>query len=409
MTITVRRILLVLTLVGLASALASLYVHVQMLRQPGYVSFCDVSATISCTQVYQSRYSAVGGIPVALFGSLWYAAVLVLLAGSRWGWASLRENALAYVFLLGVAGLASVIYLGYAAFVIIKALCVMCAVTYVAVIGVFLVSGARMKTPMTTIPRSIWRDCKAALASPAAIAVVLVFIVSSTVAIAFVPRHGASPVAAAGSQSPADRQSEFMRFWESQTRVVVPVTTDGAAVVIVKFSDYMCPACAQSYLDYKEILARYQAKYPGEIKFILKDYPLERECNPNMQIDMHVAGCESAAAVRMARAKGRGDAMEDWLFTRNQSLTPAAVRQAARDIGGVPDFDAQYQAVLNQIRSDIALASVLGINRTPTFFIGHREPGKDGVQFVRMEGGLPPEYFEMALKFELTKAGKIAP
>jgi len=408
MTTTVRRVLLVLTLVGLSSSIASVYVHVQLLRQPGYVSFCDVNATVNCTEVYQSRYGSVAGVPVALFGALWYAGVMVLLAGSRWGWPSLRESAVAYIFVLGVAGLGSVIYLAYASLVILKAVCAMCIITYVAVTGVFLTSGARISFPMTTIPRRCWQDVRSAMASPPAIAVVLVFIMSSTAAIAFMPRHGelkASPA----PQASGDRTSEFIRFWESQPRVQVPVPAEGASVVIVKFSDYMCPGCAQSYLDYKEILARYRTQYPGEIKFITKDYPLERECNANLQRDMHAAACESAVAVRLARLKGRGDAMEDWLYTRNQALTPPIVRQAARDIGGVPDFDEQYQSVLNQIKSDIALATILGIMKTPTFFIGHREPGKDTILYIRQEGPLPPQYFDLALQYELKKAGKITP
>jgi uncharacterized membrane protein len=407
MTTTVRRILLAFVLVGLASSLASLYVHVQLLRQPGYVSFCDVNATVNCTQVYQSRYASIAGVPVALLGSLWYAGVMVLLAGSRWGWPNLRESAVGYVFLLGVAGLGSVLYFAYVSLVVLQTVCAMCIITYVAVVGVFLTSGARIPFPMTTIPRRIWQDVRAALASPPAIAVVLMFIVSSGAALAFMPRP-ADPLASPAPQAGGDRTSEFIRFWESQPRMQIPVSAEGASVVIVKFADFMCPPCAQTYTDYKPILAKYRAQFPGEIKFVTKDYPLERECNPNLPRDIHLAACESAVAVRLARLKGRGDAMEDWLYTRNQALTPLIVRQAARDIGGVPDFDEQYQAVLGQVKSDIALATILGITGTPTFFIGHREPGKDTVLYVK-QGALPAQYFDLALQYELKKAGKITP
>jgi hypothetical protein len=101
--------------------------------------------------------------------------------------------------------------------------------------------------------------------------------------------------------------------------------------------------------------------------------------------------------------------MEEWLFTRNQALTPPIVRQAARDIGGVPDFDEQFPTVVNQVKSDIALASILGIVKTPTFFIGHRDPATGTVTYVRQEGALPPQYFDLALQYELKKAGKIKP
>ena len=390
-----RLLLFVLALAGLASAISSLYVHVQMNRQVGYLSFCDVSATISCTQVYQSPYAYLFGIPVALLGALWFVAVLLVLAGGQWGWPSLRESAGGYVFALSTAGLGFVIYMAYTSLVVLKAVCLMCVVTYIAVAGLFVFSGMRTPFPMTTIPRRLWQDLRAALASPAALALLLVFLVGASTAVAFVPGLTARGASAAGQA--VDRQSEFTRYWETQPRVQVPVSAEGATILVVKFSDYQCPACAQSYLDYKEILARYQGQYPGAIRVVTKDYPLETECNSNMNRDMHQAACEAAVAARLARLKGRGEAMEEWLYTNSVALTPASVRQAVREIAGVMDFDAQYPAVLNQVKSDIALATVMNIKVTPTFFVNG----------VKLEGGLPRGYFELALQLELKKAGKI--
>jgi protein-disulfide isomerase len=248
---------------------------------------------------------------------------------------------------------------------------------------------------MITIPRRLLQDAKAALASPVALVLMLVFLVGATTAIAFFPR-AAPGVAGRAGQAAGDRSSEFVRFWESQPRIQVPVSSDGAAILIVRFSDFQCPSCAQSYKDYKGILATYNAQYPGAIRVVNKDYPLETECNTGLPRDVHLAACEAAAAARMARAKGRGEAMEDWLYANHQILTPASVRQAAADVGGVTDFDAQYATVLNQVKGDIALAAILGIKVTPTFFING----------VKLEGGLPPQYFELALQQELKKAGK---
>jgi len=396
MTKNLRFLLSLLALAGLASALASLYVHFQLLAQPGYLSFCDVNATVSCTQVYQSRYGSLAGIPVALLGVLWYVAVLLVLAGSRWGWPGLRENGTGYIFLLSTAGLGFVIYMAYASLVLLRTVCLMCVVTYIAVAALFIISGTRTPYPMVTIPRRLLQDAKAALASPAALALILVFLVGATAAIAFFPRGVALAAAPAGQAAPADRQSEFVRFWESQTRIQIPVSADGAAVVLVRFSDYQCPACAQSYRDYKPVLARYSAQYPGAIKVVQKEFPLETECNSGLTRDIHLAACEAAVAAKAAQAKGRGEAMEEWLYANHQTLTPAAVRKAAVEIGGVPDFDAQYPSLINSVKSDIALASILGVRQTPTFFING----------VKVEGMMGVPYLELALQLELKKAGK---
>jgi protein-disulfide isomerase len=202
-----------------------------------------------------------------------------------------------------------------------------------------------------------------------------------------------------GGQSAGFKASEFLRYWESQPRAQIPVPNDGAAVLIVKFSDHQCPSCAQTHFDYKPILAKYRQQFPGAVKFVVKDYPLEDECNAAVNRPMHPAACDSAVAVRLARAAGREEQMEDWLYTNSAILTPGAVRQAARDIGQVADYDGQYQTVLSQVKTDIALAQILNIRVTPTFFING----------VRLDGGLPVAYFEMALQYELKKAGKLTP
>ena len=194
----------------------------------------------------------------------------------------------------------------------------------------------------------------------------------------------------------ADRQSEFIRYWESQPRMQLPVSADGASVVIVRFSDYQCPSCAQTYTDYKPVVARYNAQYPGAIRVVQKDFPLETECNTGLARDIHVASCEAAAASKAAHAKGRGEAMDDWLYANYQILTPASVRKAAAEVGGVADFDAQYKSLINTVKGDIALATILGVKVTPTFFING----------VKLEGALPVQYFELALQLELKKAGK---
>jgi len=396
MSTRVRLLLSSLTLVGLASALVSLYVHLQLLTQPGYASFCDVSTTVSCTQVYQSRYASLVGVPVALLGASWYVSVLLVLAGAQWGWASLRENASGYVFLLSTVGLGFVIYMAYASLVLLKIVCLVCVVTYIAVAALFIISGMRTPYPMLTIPRRLLQDARAAVASPAALSLILVFLVGATAAIAFFPRAGAAAAAPADQAAVADRQSEFVRYWESQPRTQLPVDAGGAAVVIVRFADYQCPYCVQSHKDYKPVIARFNAQYPGAVTLVEKDYPLEGECNPKSPGGAHVAACEAAAAVRAARAKGRGEAMEDWLVDNYQTLTPASVRTAVREVGGVTDFDAQYPSLLNLVKNDVALGSILGVMRTPTFFING----------VKVEGALAVPYLEMAIQLELKRAGR---
>src|SRR5438067_8250238 len=89
---------LVCALVGLGASAAAAYTHYHLLYDPTYRSFCDVSETISCTQVYASRFSTVRGIPVAVFGALWFVVAGLLATGGLTASPSVRESMPGYLF-----------------------------------------------------------------------------------------------------------------------------------------------------------------------------------------------------------------------------------------------------------------------------------------------------------------------
>jgi protein-disulfide isomerase len=256
---------------------------------------------------------------------------------------------------------------------------------------------------MTSLPSRIWRDTRALASSPFAALVALVFLVGSGMSIRLFSHEPGASGAADEPMAPqsaaalsAENRAEFEKYWTSLPARTVPVPADGAAVVVVKFNDYQCPPCKQSYLLYKDILTRFEREKPGAVKFVTKDFPLDRECYADMQRDLHVAACEAAVAVRLADRAGRHQALEEWLFANQQSLTPDAVKRAAREVGGVTNFDAEYQRTLEAVKADIALGRLLGVNSTPTFFINGRKPDQ----------WLPPQYFEAALEYELKQKGR---
>ena len=178
-------------------------------------------------------------------------------------------------------------------------------------------------------------------------------------------------------------------------RIPLIIPRDGAKVLIVKFNDFQCPACGQSYLQYKPIFAKYEAEHPGAVRLVLKDYPLNRDCNDALGQTIHPAACEAAVAVRLA-PPNRVEAMEEWLYTHQPAMTPPSVRQAARDIGQIGDLDAKYAATLGKVKADVALGRQLGVKSTPTFFING----------VKIEGALPSQYFDQAIAYELQHGTK---
>jgi uncharacterized membrane protein/protein-disulfide isomerase len=399
---TVRRAqiwLIWFALVGFAASLAAAYVHVRLLRDPAYVSICDVGATFSCSQVYASAFSSVAGVPVAVLGVVFFAVTSALAIGGLWGPPTVQENVPGYLFVASTLALALILYLGYASFVLLKLVCVLCLITYTAVVGLFLLSGAVVSFPMSSLPSRARQDLRLLMSSPIAIIICVLLLGGTASAVALFPRAsltaGGAPQAAAAAPAAAqDQRAEFERWYTAQPRVPLIVPAEGAKVVVVKFNDYQCPPCRQSHLDYKPIFAKYQASNPGAVRLVLKDFPLESECNARVNTNLHPAGCEAAAAVRLARERGRAEPLEDWIFSNQPTLTPAAVRQAAREVGQVADFDGRYPLVLEQVKADTVFGGTLGVKSTPTFFVNG----------VRIEGALPPVYFDQAIAYELARA-----
>ena len=90
-----------------------------------------------CATVESSAYSAVNGIPVALFG-VGYSTMILVLALAWWRTAERRAALLAYG--LGLAGLLVEIYLVYLELFVIKAICVWCVAYGLTVVAGFVLA-----------------------------------------------------------------------------------------------------------------------------------------------------------------------------------------------------------------------------------------------------------------------------
>jgi protein-disulfide isomerase/uncharacterized membrane protein len=404
MTSRARVTLIVASLLGLAVTGYATYVHVNLLRTPGFIAFCDINDTFSCTSAYLSQYGSFAGLPVALLGACWFALTLFLLLSAKAAGVPNDDHVPGYLFALSVPALAFALYLGYAAFFILKTVCVMCVLTYVSIAVIFVVSGMTTKFSLTSLPARFGRDLKALVATPAALIAAVLFVAGAASALAFFPRESGaaaatpaeSEAAAAAASAPigTTEQDQLEKYLSEAPRAMIPVDSP-ATVVIVKFNDYQCPPCRQTFDMYKPLKAKWDKEAPGKVKFVTKDFPLETECNASIKGGVHQLACEAAAAVRMARANGKSDALEDWIFANQQGLTLDGLKKAVIDIGGVKNFDQQYPTVLTDVRGDTALGGLLGVNQTPTFYL-------NGVKLPPLQ----PEYLNAAIAIELKRAAK---
>jgi uncharacterized membrane protein/protein-disulfide isomerase len=395
MSVLSRRLLVAFSLLGLGASSAATYVHYHLIQNPDYTSFCDINATVTCKQAYLSRYGSMAGVPVAVGGVIFFAWVLLMLWGSR-GKSRIKDSAPAYIFAASTVALAVVLYLAYASFFVLKELCPLCATTYVAVIGLFIVSGGASSVPMSSLPKRAITDIGVLVGTPLALIIALVFVGGTAWGVSAFPHEMDRPAAQLPPPIADAERSNFEKWWAMQPQTPnFPYANDGAKVLIVEFADFECPHCRQNYFAYKPVFDSYIAAHPKDVRVLFKSYPLAQACNPAVPGTHFVASCEAAAAYVMAQAHGTADALKDWLFLHQDELTAETVKRAAKDIGKIPDYDAQYAKAIEQVKTDASLGTALGVNSTPTFFVnGKRIP----------EGGVPAQYLAPLIDLELKTA-----
>jgi uncharacterized membrane protein len=401
-----RTAILAFAALGLAASAYALYVHYMLVTDPGYAPACDISDTVNCQQVLQSAYGAVSGVPVAAGGAIWAGLVLLLAAlGLNLPNKERSSRISGHIFVLSTLGLAAVFYFAYASFVVLKSACPICMAMYVSVIGVFLVSAASAGS-LGSAFANLSRDIGAFKRDQTAVTAAVAWLAVSIALVAFFPRGQvveASTRSAEAVQAPAPvpieplepaQLAEWEKWIDSQPRVDAVLPSGDVKVLFVKFNDYQCPTCKQTWLLYKDLIERYEASHPGVFKYDSRDYPLESECGAG---GSHGAACELAVAVRMAAAKGKKKEIESALFAQQSfTMTRDDVKKTLTEVAQVSgaDFDAQYPTILEAVRVDSQLGQRLGVNGTPTFFL-------NGIRLPTVR----PSYVDAAIAHLLKKAG----
>jgi uncharacterized membrane protein len=94
---------------------------------------CPHSATINCAKVTTSSWSRFAGIPVAVLGLAYFAAMALLVTPASW-----RHRALDPLRITGAGlGIAMVIYLVWAELFRVNAICLWCTAVHICTLGLF--------------------------------------------------------------------------------------------------------------------------------------------------------------------------------------------------------------------------------------------------------------------------------
>lgn len=94
---------------------------------------CSSNATVNCEKVTTSQWSHIGGVPVAVFGLVFFVAMTVLTVPALW-----RVGQLDLLRLVGaVAGVVSVLYLVWVELFRVNAICLWCTGVHICTVVLF--------------------------------------------------------------------------------------------------------------------------------------------------------------------------------------------------------------------------------------------------------------------------------
>jgi uncharacterized membrane protein len=127
----------VLALIGLVDS-----IYLSYIKLANQTASCDIIG--DCEKVNNSRYAVIGGVPIALLGVAGFALILVLLYLDRPS-AGGPEPVRFALFGVTLAGTLYSIYLTYLELFVLEAICPFCALSAIAMVGLFVFSLIRLR------------------------------------------------------------------------------------------------------------------------------------------------------------------------------------------------------------------------------------------------------------------------
>jgi protein-disulfide isomerase len=177
-----------------------------------------------------------------------------------------------------------------------------------------------------------------------------------------------------------ERQAFLQQMITSPSSVIGDSPKMGAAdgkIVLLEFSDFQCPYCAQAH----KIVKQFMDKHQDQVTFTYKHFPLTQ---------IHAEAMPAAKASWAAQQQGKFWEYHDALFTQQQRLGEPLYLEIAKNLNlDVDRFnkDRQSPEAEAAVNKDVERAKSLGIPGTP-FLTLNGETFAGEITLAELEQGL---------------------
>jgi protein-disulfide isomerase/uncharacterized membrane protein len=373
-------LLILLALIGLGISSYLTIRHFQLLTQGLHSpSFCSISEKIDCDSVMMSRFATLGPFPVGGLGLIYFFYLLLTLLYARIA-SDVIKPVLALPFISSLPALVVCLYLATISTFVLKTWCILCISLYVLLFCTFLLLRSIMEVPFLKIGNFLANYAKAIMGrenhlgfSPGFFGNALYALVIAAIGLYIL--YGNQEKYASYLED-FDHQA-FLDFHYLQKPVSLNTQGHpmwgkaGAPVTIIEFSDFECPFCKMAALNLKPHLKEHQ----DDIQFFFFNYPLNKDCNPNMQRVLHQHACDAAKAVICANEQGKFWPYHDLLFLNQPKFSKEQLLSYAKTAGlDTNNLEGcmNSEETKNKLLADTEAGKTAGVEGTPTILVNGR-------------------------------------
>ena len=410
-----RVVLLILSLAGYALSLFTVIEHFDYQQGGQGMALCSISSLVNCKATLTSPIAEIFGIPLGVFGMIFYGFLSLLIPLSESGAVLLKGDKKAtsvdgktVFFFATLASFFSLALLAYS-LIGLGTICPLCAGTYLVNFIMFALLFVSYKASIVTALQEGVKSIVAVLKISPEVSAKSLLSITAITSILLILYSPVSPLLLKwttplpkehGTQAPEHRSDEeILALWKSQAVRELSVRrgaladadfiqgSEFAPVTLVEYSDFECPFCQVFSEELEKILEIYEKQYPNKIRFVFKNFPLDSSCNRAIKGSAHQHACQAAEFARCAGEQGKFQSATKFLFTealnsrarKEEKITSQEFEAAITDYIKEAGLDAEAintcrtsDRHMNAIKTDIEEGIKLDLQGTPTVYINGR-------------------------------------
>jgi len=297
--------------------------------------FCPVKN--GCDAVLASPFATVGGISVAVFGAIYYLAILAAFLGlvgcASTVWKQRILEAALWLLVVGATFSAGLMYLQFA---VIRSFCPLCTLSAAITVALIAVTVWAKRT----LDGRPWEASR-----------------STALTLGFFAVVPAAILIGSGPVAPAPARAVRLNLELAQAS-----GPREAAVQLVVFSDYQCSFCR----ELAPVVQRLRLEFADRVLVAFRDYPIET----------HPRAFAAAVAAHCAGEQGAFWAYHDRLFSGTGDFSDERLRATAVALGlKMEDFATCLAAerATGAVRRSQEDAAANGLQAVPSVFLNGRQ------------------------------------